>query len=295
MKRRRIESRASQTADITCLYRAYSFLEHHPLLHSDDSVAPLLLPEKIKPLARFAMARNFLSRLLGPKGMYEWVIARTKYIDRQFQEAGLQHYEQVLILGAGFDSRCVRFREQLKNTRIFEIDAATTQLLKITQFRKRDVVFPENVTFIPMNFETESMVEKLEKAGFQKGVKTLILMEGVLQYLAPKAANETLQNLQDLCGQGSRLICDYAHQSTLRGGGKDYGEKGVLSKIKVYGESWQFGLDNNEVQHFVEKYGFRLLDHKSPSDFEKDYFADSNGKVVFRVNGTQSIMIAEKQ
>lgn len=294
MGRRRIESRASQTADITCLYRAYSFLEINPLLHSDDNVAPLLLPDNIKPLARFAIARNVLSRLLGPKGMYEWVIARTRYIDRQFQAASQNHFEQVLILGAGFDSRCVRFHEQLKNVRIFEIDAATTQLVKITQFRKKNVVFPDNVTFIPMNFETESMAEKLEKAGFQKGGKTLILLEGVLQYLNPKAANETLRNLQELCGQGSRLIFDYAHRSALKGGGTSYGEKGVLSKIKVFGESWQFGLEKIEVEPFIEKYGFRLLDHKSPADLERDTFTDSNGKVIFRVNGTQSILLAER-
>lgn len=293
MENRGIESKASKTADVTCTYRALSFLENNPHYKSDDWVAPMLLPLKMKPLIRFSFIRRLLCRLLGPQGMYEWVIVRTKYIDEQFQQAGQKPFQQVLILGAGFDSRCVRFQRQLKNSRIFELDAASTQLIKITQFRKRKVILPDNVTFIPVNFETESMTDKLDKAGFQRDAYTLILLEDVLQYLNPTAANETLQNLQGLCGQGSRLILDFAHQSTLKGNGTSSVEKWVPGKIKIHGKPWLFGLDKSEIQSFVEKYGFKLLDHKSRVDFERDHFADFSKKIGLGMIGTQSILTAE--
>ncbi|HUH98117.1 MAG TPA: class I SAM-dependent methyltransferase, partial [Anaerolineales bacterium] len=100
MSERRIETTASRTADITCGLRAASSMESNPLYRSDDWVAKMLLPRKLQLLFRFPPARKLLIRLIGPVGIYEWVIARTRYIDAVFARAASGGFSQVLLLGA---------------------------------------------------------------------------------------------------------------------------------------------------------------------------------------------------
>lgn len=233
-------------------------------------------------------------RVIFPQGIYEWVIARTKYIDDMFIRASSKGFSQVLLFGAGFDTRSIRFQSELQGAKFFELDAPTTQNAKIEQYRKRGIPVPNSVVFVPINFEKESAADRLQDSGFCKGLKSLVIMEGVLQYLKREAAHATLQIIKDQVGKGSWLIFDYAYESVLRGDGKLYGEDRMTKGIAKFGESWQFGLEEHDVEAFLEKYGFRVLDRKSPKDLEETYFRNENGIVIGRVNGTQSIIMAEK-
>ncbi|MGA2975010.1 MAG: SAM-dependent methyltransferase [Spirochaetia bacterium] len=295
MSKRRIESRASKTADMTCGCRALSSMEKNPLYKSDDWVAAKLLPRKIQLIVRIPPARKMLARVFGPQGVYEWVIARTRYIDEVMRRALAEGFSQVLIFGAGFDSRAIRFQAQLGDCRVFELDAPTTQAMKIGQLQKRGVVLPPNLVFVPVNFEKETAKEKLSSAGFHAGAKTLAILEGVLQYLKPDAAEETLRTVAEHVGTGSWLVFDYAHASVLRGEGSLYGEERMTRGVSRFGESWQFGLEENEVEPFLRKYRFSQRDRRSPRQLEEMCFQDEKGVIVGRVNGTQSIVWAEKQ
>jgi methyltransferase (TIGR00027 family) len=295
MPGRRIESGASRTADMTCGCRAISYMESNPLYKSDDWVAPRLLPRLMQFLVRIPITRRLLSRVLGPQGIYEWVIARTKYIDDIFRQASARGFSQVLLFGAGFDSRAVRFQSELKHSQVFELDAPTTQTVKIGQYRRRGIEVPSNQTFVPIDFEKESVSGKLKEAGFDRGKKTLVILEGVLQYLKPEAVYATLDTIKNHVGLGSWLVFDYAHASMLRAEGNLCEESRMMKGLNKFGESWQFGLDETEVEPMLYKYGFKLLDRKGPKELEEAYFKDEKGVVIARVNGTQSIVKAERQ
>ena len=232
--------------------------------------------------------------MLGPRGMYEWVIARTRYVDAIFECASSAGFVQVLLLGAGFDSRAIRFQSAMRRLSIFELDAATTQNAKIEQFRKRSIGIPDNLRFVAINFEKENLGQRLQEAGFIQGAKTLVLMEGVLQYLAPDAVYATLETIMDHVGNGSWLVFDYAHASALRGEGGGRDERQVTKKLAGFRESWQFGLAEKEVEPLLAKFGFKLLDLKHPRDLEEAYFKDARGRIVGHVNNTQSIVMAER-
>jgi len=147
---RRIESKASVTADIVCGCRAISYVETNKLYKSEDWIAPKLLPRKIQILTKIPIARYILRKIIGAKGIYEWVIARTRYIDNVFIQVAKKGVSQILIFGAGFDSRGIRFHEKFRNTKIFELDVATTQATKKDQFKKRGITIPNNIIFVPV-------------------------------------------------------------------------------------------------------------------------------------------------
>jgi hypothetical protein len=68
----------------------------------------------------------------------------------------------------------------------------------------------------------------------------------------------------------------------------------VTSRLARYGESWQFSLDEVEVEPMLAKFGFRLLDIRHPQDLEQMYFKDAQGRIVGHVNEVQSIVMAER-
>lgn len=281
MPSRKIETRASRTADITCGCRAISFYESNPFLKSGDWVAPMLLSKEVQTLLKIPYADKLLRVLLGPKGVYEWVIARTKYIDTLFEKAAAETFSQVVILGAGFDSRAVRFHKELAKSRVFELDSGTTQLMKTIQYVKKGIIVPDNVTFIPINFEMESVTTKLEKAGFVKGAKTLLLLEGAVQYLKPDLVRATMASILGLTGPGSRMILEY-------------GEAGMTDWLDSGVEHLKFGLNETIVNLLLSESGYRLSDCQDAKTLEKTYFTDTRGRVRNKVHSTQSILVAER-
>jgi len=292
---RRVETITSRTAEMTCLCRAASSLERRPLYKSDDWIARLLLPKKVQFAFMLPPARRALIGAFAPEGIYEWVIARTKYLDSFFVNSAGSGFGQVLLLGAGFDTRGIRFERELKEARVFELDAPTTQGAKIDQYHKRGVCPPSNLLFVPINFEKESVEQKLREIKFDAGCKSFVVAEGVTQYLEPQAIDELFRTIEEFTAPGSRIVFDYAHASVLKGESKAYGEERMQAGLNRSGESWQFGLDEGEVEPFLRKYGLRLLARMSPADLEAAYFTDASGARVARINGTQSIVLAERQ
>jgi methyltransferase (TIGR00027 family) len=277
-----------------CLCRAASSLESDPIYKTQDWVAKELLPKKIQLLFKIAIARRLLIRGFAPQGVYEWVIARTKYIDALFAKATSEGFSQVVLFGAGFDTRGIRFESELKGTKVFELDAPSTQKAKIDQYQKRGIAVPANVIFVPINFEKESVEDKLDEAGFGRGTKTLVVLEGVTQYLVPEAVYSALRTISNEVGKGSWLIFDYAHASVLKGEGHAYGQDRMMKGTNRFGESWQFGLEEAEVGPLLGKYGFKVIDRKGPNELEEAYFRNGKGETVGRINGTQSIVTGEK-
>jgi methyltransferase (TIGR00027 family) len=292
--KRRIETTTSRTAEMTCMSRACSTQESDTHYRSDDSIAPVLLPGPFRLLLRVSPARKFFSRVAAPQGIYEYVIARTKYIDAAFKQALAEGFEQILIFGAGFDTRAIRFQDRMGDTRVFELDVPLTQQAKISQYQKRGVAVPANLRFIPINFDKETLPEKLDQAGFLKQRRSLFILEGLLMYLQPESVDKTFRTIQDYGGEGSRVVFDYVYASVLRNEGLYYGETWILQTVSGTGEQWQFGIEEGQAEQFLASYEMRLVDHKDAQDLESVYFSDANGKVIGRVNGTHCLVTAEK-
>ena len=291
---RRIESTTSRTAEMTCLCRASSALEKNSHYKSDDYIAPLLLPGILKPFLHISLTRRLFIRMVTTKGIYEYVIARTKYIDAVFRQVLAEQFDQILIFGAGFDTRALRFQDIMGNTRVFELDVSITQQAKIRQYQKRHLAVPMNLKFIAIDFDKESLSMKLDEAGFRKQQRSLFVLEGLLMYLQPESVNATFQTIQDYAGRGSWVVFDYIYASVLRNEGLYYGESGITQTASSVGEQWHFGIEKGQIEQFLATYKLKLIDHKDAQELEKAYFSDSNGKVMGRVNGTHCLVTAEK-
>lgn len=292
---RRIETTTSRTAEMTCLSRAASYMETSPNYHSGDAIAPLLLPDYIRLLFHFSAIRRYFIRKMAPHGMYEYVIARTKYIDGVFSQALAEQFGQILIFGAGFDTRALRFQNKAQNTRLFELDVPTTQQAKRGQYIHRRLTIPGNLTFIAIDFEKELLSDKLEEAGFRKSQRCLFILEGLLMYLQPESVKTTLRTIQEYTGKGSWIVFDFVYASVLRKEGLYFGEAEVVDMVYKAGEGWQFGIEKDALEPFLAEYGFKIIDQKDAAALEEAYFTDETGKPIGKINGTHCLVTAEKK
>jgi methyltransferase (TIGR00027 family) len=291
---RRIETATSRTAQWTCVSRAASALEGDDHYRSDDQIALLLIPAFLKHLLRVPLFRRLFGQVIAPKGIYEYTIARTKTIDAAFREALAAGFDQVLVFGAGFDTRAIRFQTEAAETRVFELDVPITQQAKLDQYAKRGLTVPANVTFISIDFDREALAEKLEGAGFAKGARTLFVLEGLLMYLQPESVDETFRVIDAFAGGGSEVVFDYVRASVLRQAGSHYGGRAIAETVTKAGERWHFGIEEGELEGFLARYGLEVGEHLDAEELERRYFTDASGRIVGRVNGTHCLVRARK-
>jgi methyltransferase (TIGR00027 family) len=292
--KRRVESTTSQTAKMTCLSRACSALETDPHYKSGDYVAPSLLPRGWASLLHLRLGRMLFSRVVAPRGMYEYVIARTKYIDAVFERSLAEAFPQVLIFGAGFDTRMLRFQDLSTRTRIFELDMAPTQTAKLGQYQARHLAVPTNGTFATIDFEKQLLPRVLDEAGFRRQQRSLFVLEGLLMYLRPKAVQATFQTIQAFAGERSWIVFDCVYASVIRHEGTRYGETGIVKTVTGAGEQWNFGIEAGGIQQFLAPFDLTLIEQRDARDLERAYFTDPLGKLIARVNDTHCLFLAEK-
>jgi len=269
-------------------------LETDPYYKSDDYIAPLLLPSGLRPFLQISLVRRLFFKLAAPTAIYEYVIVRTKYIDAVFKQALVEQFDQILIFGAGFDTRALRFQDGMGNTKVFELDVPLTQQAKVSQYQKRHLTIPENLTFIAINFDKESLSTKLDDAGFSKNRRSLFILEGLVMYLQPESVDETFRIIRDYSGKGSWVVFDYIYASVLRKEGIYYGEIGIEQTVSNADEQWQFGIGKGQIEQFLAKYEMQLADHKDAKELEKTYFTDNDGKTVGRINGAHCLVTAKR-
>ena len=292
MPNRRIETKSSRTAAYNCFSRGCATREKDPRFRGPDYMAEVMFPPLAKLSLNFLPLRKFLMRQMFPPGIYEYVLARTKVMDAIFMEALEARFAQIVLLGAGFDTRALRFAGQNRGTKVIELDVATTQQPKIEILRRKKVRLPQELVFAPIDFDKEDVSEVLSKAGYQVGQKSLFLWEGVTMYLSAQAVDGTLNFIRSRAAPGSRVAFDYIYASVLRRENRYYGEQGIFETVSKTGEGWTFGLEDGAIEPFLSERGFEIVAHYTPPELEKLYLTAEDGTLHGRVNGTHCIVVA---
>jgi methyltransferase (TIGR00027 family) len=292
MTERTIDRKASNTAGYTCFSRACATREKDERFRGPDYMAEVFLPAFAKGILNVPFLRRFFMKRIAPPGIYEYVLARTKLLDEIFIDALENSFLQIVLLGAGMDTRALRFKSRNEGTKIFELDIQTTHQPKIQILNRKKIALPEELVFVPIDFNRESLSEALSSAGYQGNQKSLFLWEGVTMYLTSEAVDGTLAFIRDSAAEGSMVVFDYIYASVLRRENRFYGEKEIFERVSKAGEGWTFGIEGGEIQAFLSERGFRVISHHTPSDLEKAYLTADDGAFFGRINGTHCVVAA---
>lgn len=205
------------------------------------------------------------------KGAIEFITARKRYIDDFLKTCLSEGLDQVVILGAGFDTRAYRI-QGIEKTRVFEVDHPVTQKVKLERLRKVIDPFPDHVTFIPVDFNTQTLGERLLASSYNEQGKTLFIWQGVTMYLTQEGVDSTLTFVAHHSGPDSAVIFDYFYNETLR-------EMKITRWVtRVIGEKLIFGIDQNKIEPFLTRRGFRDIHNVTSEDLKRLYFTGPNAK-----------------
>ena len=235
---------------------------------------------------------NFIIRKLCPKGIYDYVIPRTKIVDEIFLNAISNNFDQILLLGAGFDTRGLRLVDENAPQSIFELDVTTTISDKLKQYKKRNID-PGKIKYVEIDFNTEQIEDKLSEAGFKSNKKTLYILEGITMYLNEDAINEDFKFIKKTAGENSEVVFDYIYQSVLNQENLYYGEQEIYQRVKKDGEGWTFGIEKGKIEEFLQKRGFELIEHFNSDELEAKFFTDKDDNIIAKINGTHCIVHAK--
>ncbi|MBU1880356.1 MAG: class I SAM-dependent methyltransferase [Chloroflexi bacterium] len=212
----------------------------------------------------------------GP-GVIGFLVARVRYLDDYMQSCLDNGLEQLVILGAGYDSRAYRLEKLIAGpVRVFEVDHPATQQVKREQLQKILGRLPEHVIYVPIDFTLETLENRLSDSGYDPQAKTLFTWEGVTQYLTPDAVDSTLAFVAGHSGPGSAIIFDYMYTSLLDG----TVTRGEVSNMRRYrrftGEGLVFGIPEGTVAAFLEQRGFCQVRNVDADWLIKTYFTGVN-------------------
>ncbi|WP_419176417.1 SAM-dependent methyltransferase [Desulfosediminicola sp.] len=266
--------KASRSAAIIAAHRAYEYSRTDSNRICSDQYAKSFLPENFSVIGESELPSEetiAIFRDLVP-GFHEFFLARTRYIDDYLAGQLTVGLEQLVILGAGFDTRAHRF-EELGAIRVFEVDHPATQAIKKAKVEELFSTLPDHVSYVPIDFHRENL-ELLSDYGYDHSKKSLFIMEGVIMYLDLEAIDETLLFISRNSAEGSRLIFDYTYPGVLENTIDRKEAKAWLEITRKSDEPLLFGIEDDAVDDFLSRRGFTDITTVSSDFFNKIYFLD---------------------
>src|SRR6266851_15768 len=181
------EGRPSFTALAAAMQRAvHMHLDSPPKIVEDTLALPLCgfenegaLRERYEALAA-DVARNTSLEFARAALAYAraGTVMRSRYVEDQLGQAIKRGVSQYVILGAGLDSFAYRKRHLVDVLRVFEVDNPATQIWKRERLKATSVDLPTNLTFVPLDFEKESLIETMRMKGYRTDTPALFLWLG---------------------------------------------------------------------------------------------------------------------
>jgi methyltransferase (TIGR00027 family) len=270
------------TAEVTAAIRAMHLLYDQPVVFYDPYALQLT-----SPALRRVCQNRFFQWILRRKSISETfrpisaqVISRAKYVEEKLTQAVSKGISQYVIIGAGFDSFCLRRPGFSADLQIYELDHPATQRVKRERLVQILGSSPKGVEFLAIDLEERTIADALSDASFSKDEKAFFSWLGTVPYLSEDAVFAVLRDLAAFAARGGEIVFDYlipAHKMTLQD--RQALGRGVRM-IERWGEPVKSFFDPDAFPDEVSHLGYRILENQSPDELNERYFADRSDNLV---------------
>jgi len=266
--------RASRTAQETLRFRAIESLRPEDERICSDLLASKLMGPFWRLFSQVGFFRRRLIRALDKEdtGLANFVVGRTRYIDDLLNAQIDDGIKQLVILGAGYDSRAYRFSRLEGQVKVFELDEVATLKLKFARVRFALRSFPKNLVYVAIDFNRDKLETRLSQSGYDKNLKTFFIWEGVTNYIRPEAVDRTLAFIASNSGPGSCVVFDYYFASVVDGTSKLNESRKARDTAAKVGEPLLFGINSDRLAGFLSSRGFELAQNVNAESLKEMYF-----------------------
>jgi len=213
------------------------------------------------------------------------IVARIRFIDECLLECIAADFHQLVIVGAGYDTRAYRFADVKKHLKVFEVDHPLTQKNKMEKVKELFEELPKHVVYVPVVFGKDQLAQKLFESGYNVDLKTLFIVEGLLMYIPPPAVDGLLSFIVHSSGSGSVFVADYFNDTVINGTSALKEAQVLRQFVEQEGAPLLFGIKEGKVEDFFRQRGFRTVKNVSSASCKERYFknagSDRNVSTMF--------------
>ena len=270
------------TAEATAAIRAMHLLYDQPVVFNDPYALQLTSPALRRVcqnrLFQWILRRKFISETFRP--ISAQVLSRAKYVEEKLEQAVSKGISQYVIIGAGFDSFCLRRPNFSVDLRTYEIDHPATQRIKRKRLMEILDSSPKGVEFLAIDLEKRTIADALSDSSFLKDEKAFFSWLGTVPYLSEDAVFAVLRDLAYFAARGSEIVFDYlipTDKMTLE-------DRQALGRgmriIERWGEPVKSFFDPDAFPDEVSHLGYRVFENQSPAELNNRYFFDRSDNLV---------------
>jgi methyltransferase (TIGR00027 family) len=284
---RRVDT--ASTAEGAALLRAAGTHEPDPRVRNPDWMAArfvgwgLRLPALVKVPGLRRLVRRYVESQV--PGAYYFETARTHHLDALVRNEAASGLAQLVLLGAGYDSRPYRMADELRDVGVFEVDLPVLSARK--REKVRDIVGepPGNVTYVEIDFTTQDLGERLAAHGHDRDAPTLYVWSGVAPYLPEDAVREVLAFVASHGSPRTAIAFDYVFREVVEGDDAYYGAPELLARLRRMGEPLRSGIPRGGTAAYLADLGLELEEDLGPQEAIERYLIRSDGSVYGRPYG----------
>jgi methyltransferase (TIGR00027 family) len=255
------------------LRRAAHQIYDSPVVFADPIAVPILGKSYAEELRRTPLRADRPFSV----GLRAFLVARSRYAEDNLRRAVAGGVRQYVLLGAGLDT--FAYRNPYTELRVFEVDHPATQGWKRELLQRGSIAVPGSLSFVPVDFETQSLSAQLDAAGFDHGAPAFFAWLGVVPYLTLTAFRSTLGFI--------------AEQPVVSGVTLDYGQPrealpflerlahdSLASRVQNAGEPFRLFFTPAEIA--AEFAGFRSIEDLGSTEINTRYFRDRTDQLAIR-------------
>jgi methyltransferase (TIGR00027 family) len=261
-----IDDSPSRTSlGVAWLRAAHQIVDAEPRILDDPIVSRLLDPRAIDRI------RTDPARLqtAGARALRAHVVVRSRYAEDRLREAVARGVRQLVVLGAGLDTFAYRQPPWAAALRVFEVDWAATQTDKRARLARAGVAVPENVTFVPIDFERTAVADALAGHGFDPAAPAFVSWLGVMMYLTRDAIAAVFAFVRAL-PPSSEIVFSFmpAAADTVTVDGQSFADR-----VASLGEPLRTHIAPEALVAWLTDMGFGDVTLLTPEDVDVRYIA----------------------
>jgi methyltransferase (TIGR00027 family) len=268
------EGNFSRTAERVAIRRAAHQLLDHPLVLDDPLALRIIGSHAAQALRSNPKEHHAFSR-----AFRAFMAARSRFAEDELARAFAHSVRQYVVLGAGLDT--FAYRNPHPGLRVFEIDHPATQEWKRDQLRAAGIAIPSSLTFVPVDFERQSLANRLTASGFNAQLPAFFSWLGVTPYLTRDACMTTLRLIASL-RPGSGVVFDFAVDPALLNPGQRIALTALCKRVARYGEPMQLFFDPIRLQEDLKTMGFTSAELVQGRELNARYFKDRKDGLLVR-------------
>jgi methyltransferase (TIGR00027 family) len=205
--------------------------------------------------------------------MRAFFAVRSRFAEDQLAAARAGDVRQYVILGAGLDTFAYRNPSPELPLRVWEVDHPATQAWKRERLSESSISMPPNLTFVPVDFEHDTLPDALAAAGFDPSEGAVFSWLGVVPYLSRPAIMATLAYVASVTAPGGGIAFDFGIPPSQLTTIQRVVFEALAARVRAAGEPWQTFFDPAELSRDLRALGFAVAQDVPPSTINARYFS----------------------